>query len=67
LKGETIPLGARLIAVADSFDTMTIDRAFRPAMNIERAIEELNKGTGTQFCPEAVKAFITGLHLNMRH
>jgi HD-GYP domain-containing protein (c-di-GMP phosphodiesterase class II) len=65
LKGEDIPLGARLIAVANAYDTMTIDRSYRPAMSIERSIKELNSGSGNQFCPEAVKALISGLHLNM--
>ena len=66
LKGEDIPLGARLIAVANSFDIMTIDRPSRPAMSIELSIKELNSGSGNQFCPEAVKALISGLHLNLR-
>jgi HD-GYP domain-containing protein (c-di-GMP phosphodiesterase class II) len=66
LKGEEIPLGARLVAVANAFDTMTIDRPYRPAMPIEQSIKELKNGSGTQFCPEAVKALISGLHLNVR-
>lgn len=65
LKGEDIPLGARLIAAANAFDTMTIDRPYRPAITIEQSIKELKEGSGTQFCPEAVKALISGLHLNM--
>lgn len=65
LKGEDIPLGARLIAVANAYDTMTIDRSYRPAMSIERSIKELNNGSGNQFCPEAVKALISVLHLNL--
>jgi HD-GYP domain-containing protein (c-di-GMP phosphodiesterase class II) len=64
LKGEEIPLGARLIAVANAYDMMTIDRANRPAMSIEHSIKELTSGSGNQFCPEAVKALISGLHLN---
>ncbi len=65
LKGEDIPLGARLIAVANAYDTMTIDRGNQPAMSTERSIKELNSGAGNQFCPEAVKALISGLHLNL--
>ena len=65
LKGEDIPLGARLVAVANAFDTMTIERPYRPALTIEQCIKELKNGSGTQFCPEAVKALISGLHLNM--
>jgi HD-GYP domain-containing protein (c-di-GMP phosphodiesterase class II) len=63
-KGEGIPLGARLIAVADAFDTMTTDRAYRPAMSVDAAVRELHSGAGSQFCPVAVKAFISGLRLN---
>jgi HD-GYP domain-containing protein (c-di-GMP phosphodiesterase class II) len=66
LKGEEIPLGARLIAVADTFDIMTTDRPDRPAMSIEQSLAELKSGTGNQFCPEAVKALISGLRLNQR-
>jgi HD-GYP domain-containing protein (c-di-GMP phosphodiesterase class II) len=63
-KGEEIPLGARLLAVAEAFDTMTTDRSYRPAMSIEAAVKELNSFAGTQFCPIAVKALIAGLRLN---
>ena len=65
LKGEDIPLGARLIAVANAYDNMTIDRPYRPVLSIEHSIKELNSGSGNQFCPEAVKALISGFHLNM--
>jgi len=64
LKGEEIPLGARLIAVANAYDAMTTDRSYRPAMTIERTIKELNAYSGSQFCPLAVKALMSGLHLN---
>jgi HD-GYP domain-containing protein (c-di-GMP phosphodiesterase class II) len=64
LKGEDIPLGARLIAVADAFDTMTTDRSYRNALSKEYAISELYKCTGTQFCPIAVAAFVSGLRTN---
>ncbi len=64
LKGEEIPLGARLIAVANAYDAMTTDRSYRQAMTIERSIKELNSYSGIQFCPLAVKALISGLHLN---
>ncbi|MDD4860158.1 MAG: HD domain-containing protein [Dehalococcoidales bacterium] len=58
LKGENIPLGARLVAVADAFDTMTRDHSYRPVLSTGDAINELIAGTGTQFCPVAVGAFI---------
>ncbi|MDD4859483.1 MAG: CHASE2 domain-containing protein [Dehalococcoidales bacterium] len=61
LKGDEIPLGARLLAVADAFDSMTTDRAYRAAMGIEDALNELKKHRGTQFCPVAVDAFISAL------
>jgi len=64
LKGKEIPLGSRLIAVADAFDTMTTDRSYRAAMTVEHAVKELRNCSGSQFCPGAVKAFISGLRLN---
>jgi len=60
LKGEEIPMGARLIAVADAFDSMTTDRSYRPALDIDRSMSQLKEGSGTQFCPVAVEAFISG-------
>jgi HD-GYP domain-containing protein (c-di-GMP phosphodiesterase class II) len=60
LKGEQIPIGARLIAVADAFDTMTTERAYRRAQSFDEAINELRKCSGAQFCPVAVEAFIAG-------
>jgi HD-GYP domain-containing protein (c-di-GMP phosphodiesterase class II) len=64
LKGEDIPLGARIIGVADAFDTMTTDRSYRSALSVEHAVRELNNCSGGQFCPEAVKAFVSGLRLH---
>lgn len=60
LKGETIPIGARVIAVADAFDSMTVRHAYRTAMSTQDALSELNKCTRSQFCPTAVKAFCIG-------
>jgi HD-GYP domain-containing protein (c-di-GMP phosphodiesterase class II) len=59
LAGERIPLGARIIAVADAFDAMTSDRVYRPAMPVEEAFAELHKGSGTQFDPQIVEVFQT--------
>ncbi|MFC1846210.1 HD domain-containing phosphohydrolase [Chloroflexota bacterium] len=63
LKGLDIPLGARLIAIADSFDTMTTQRSYRAALGEQYAIDELNKCSGTQFCPVAVDAFLSGYQM----
>ena len=59
LCGEDIPIGARLIAVADAFDTMTTDRSYRAARGIAEALDELEYRAGTQFCPVAVEVFIS--------
>jgi putative nucleotidyltransferase with HDIG domain len=58
--GEKIPLGARLISVADAFDYMTTKHNHRPAMPGEKAFLELAKNANTQFCPKALKAFNSG-------
>ncbi|MEV4098477.1 HD-GYP domain-containing protein [Streptosporangium saharense] len=57
LAGEEIPEFARIIAVADAFDSMTSDRSYRGARPVEVAMAELRKGAGTQFDPEMVVAF----------
>jgi putative nucleotidyltransferase with HDIG domain len=59
LKGEEIPTGARLVAVANAFDTMTTDHSYRAALSVDEALKELLDDTGTQFCPKAIEAFIT--------
>jgi response regulator RpfG family c-di-GMP phosphodiesterase len=66
VKGEEIPLGARLISVAEAFDNMTTDRSYRAAISVDAAVQVINDCTGTQFCPFAVKAFVSGLHLNKK-
>ena len=57
VKGDSIPLAARIIAVADTFDAMTSDRPYRNALSIEIALEEINKNSGVQFDPRIVKVF----------
>jgi HD-GYP domain-containing protein (c-di-GMP phosphodiesterase class II) len=57
IKGEEISLGARIISVANSFDAMTSERAFRGAHTPEEALEEIQLDMGTQYDPEVVKAF----------
>ena len=55
LAGDQIPVGARIIMVADTIDAMTTDRPYRKALGLARAIEELEKYAGRQFDPELVK------------
>jgi diguanylate cyclase (GGDEF)-like protein len=61
LAGETIPLGARIVAVADAFDAMTSDRPYARARSVDYAIEELRRGSGSQFDPEVVEAFVEAI------
>lgn len=57
LQGEEIPLAARILAVADSFDAMTSDRPYRRALPPKNAIDELKRCCGIQFDPRVVEAF----------
>lgn len=59
LQGDTIPLLARILAVADAFDAMTKDRVYRKAMTREAALDEIRKHAGKQFDPRVVQAFLT--------
>lgn len=61
LAGTDIPLGARIIAVADSYDAMTSDRPYRHALPHEIALIELARGAGKQFDPQIVDAFVATL------
>lgn len=61
LKGEAIPLYARLILIADTFDAMTSTRPYRLALDKEIAFDELKKCSGTQFDPGLVAAFIRAM------
>ena len=68
LAGEAIPAGARVFSVADAFDAMTSDRAYRKALPFDRACQEIADGAGSQFDPAVVDAFtaivpeLPGLH-----
>jgi len=57
LSGDEIPLVARIIAVADTYDAMTTSRPYRRGLAAERAAAEIVAGAGTQFCPRVVAAF----------
>jgi len=61
LAGPDVPLGARIVAVCDTYDAMTTDRAYRAAMPVEDALAELTRCAGTQFDPQVVDAFIAVL------
>jgi putative nucleotidyltransferase with HDIG domain len=58
LKGEDIPLGSRIFAVVDTFDTMTSDRVYRKALTPEDALQEILRCSGSQFDPFVVEAFL---------
>ena len=58
LKGEEIPLGARIVATIDAWDAMRSDRPYRKALSVEIAESELKKGAGRQFDPQVVTAFL---------
>ncbi|HWE64520.1 MAG TPA: HD-GYP domain-containing protein [Chloroflexota bacterium] len=58
LRGTSIPFGARVIAVADSYDAMTSDRPYRKGLASEVAAKELRRGRGVQWDPEIVDAFL---------
>ncbi len=67
LKGEEIPLEARILAVADTYDAMTSDRPYRAALSHEIAIAELRRCAGTQFDPRIVGVFIMEMEKRRRN
>ncbi len=58
LAGEDIPVGARCLCIADSFDAMTTSRSYKPAMKTKDALDEIRRNLGTQFDPKIGLAFI---------
>jgi HD-GYP domain-containing protein (c-di-GMP phosphodiesterase class II) len=58
VRGEEIPLAARIFAIVDAFDAMTNDRPYRKAMRASEALAEIQRGAGTQFEPALVDAFL---------
>ncbi|MHB8513443.1 MAG: HD-GYP domain-containing protein [Actinomycetota bacterium] len=58
LKGNEIPIEARIFALADAFDAMTSNRPYRDALSIDEAVAEVRRASGTQFDPEVVEEFL---------
>ena len=58
LKGEEIPLEARMITIADSFDAMMSDRHYRKKLSFEKAVSQLKEGKGSQFDAQLVEEFL---------
>jgi len=58
LKGDEIPLGARIFSIADTLDAITSDRAYRPAQSFKAARKEIEEWSGRQFDPEIVRIFL---------
>src|SRR4029453_14832326 len=58
LKGEQIPLGARIFAIADAFDAMTFDRPYSRAISLESARREVERSAGSHFDPRVVEVFL---------
>lgn len=67
LKAKEIPLGARLIAVADAWDSMVFDRIYRKALPPETALAEIEKNSGSQFDPECVRVFCSLERAKLKH
>jgi HD-GYP domain-containing protein (c-di-GMP phosphodiesterase class II) len=61
LIADRIPLGARIMAVADSLDAMTTDRPYRKALSFDAAVAEIRRNSGTQFDARIVEAFFAAL------
>jgi response regulator RpfG family c-di-GMP phosphodiesterase len=61
LHGEVIPLSARVMAVADVFDALTSPRVYKPAFPLDKALEMIQEGAGTQFDPKCVEVFMDSL------
>ncbi len=61
LHGEVIPLSARVMAVADVFDALSSARVYKPAFPLEKALSIIQEGSGTQFDPKCVEAFMDSL------
>jgi len=58
LKADQIPMGSRIIAVADAFEAMVADRVYRPSLGLEKALQEITRSSGSHFDPRVVQAFL---------
>jgi HD-GYP domain-containing protein (c-di-GMP phosphodiesterase class II) len=67
IKGVNIPLGARILCVADSYDAMVCDRPYRAGRTPAAALQEVDRCSGTQFDPDVVAAFKTVMHLQAEY
>ena len=61
LHGEVIPLSARVMAVADVFDALVSPRIYKPPFPLEKALQIIQEGSGTQFDPKVVEVFMEAL------
>jgi HD-GYP domain-containing protein (c-di-GMP phosphodiesterase class II) len=68
LKGEEIPVEARMLAIADAYDAITSIRPYHPQLTPQEALDELKRCAGTQFDPELVKVFCKAIESTLpRH
>ena len=67
LKGSEIPLWARMIAVADTYNALTSDRPYRKGMPKEKALQIIMDVRDTQLCPECVEVFSSWMDLKKAH
>ncbi|MBU0548700.1 MAG: diguanylate cyclase, partial [Candidatus Omnitrophica bacterium] len=64
LKGEDIPIGARIVAISDVYQALTSDRPYRKALLKKEAIKIIKQGSGSQFDTKIVDAFLEIVHRN---